>query len=378
MMKQKKKKPVYALLLLALPTAIITLTVIILMNWPILTHIEVDLTVSRAVFNAGGSEYAAIFNSIGFQSLTIEKFDRIVLYPEQVEVANPQKYIPIQDRYPKDAWQSLTITPPLEIIGEDETLQPVVTLESVKHGLNSTGIMDRILVRPGSVVTLEVSGTRAIVLTVKVAGQASSIASYFRQRFQLLTSYCRVTGIPDIPFSKDLLTYRIKLPDHSPQLEITGQQQALVLILTISPEETVRLFSKEGILINDLDFTRQNEKGVPVTTLLKDGEIIYPDYPKIEKVRFKATDFIGLDRLKKFRIEEMAIDPQSKGIHLRLHGLAGHIRTGSREFPKDHRLTCFDSLRLNPRLMVLLSIIIWVFPTTVGGYKLYRELKFNK
>jgi len=122
-----------------------------------------------------------------------------------------------------------------------------------------------------------------------------------------------------------------------------------------------------------LDFTRQDESGNPVTALVEDGVITYPDYPGSERLVVKASDFIRLDRLEKFRIEEIALDPEQKGIRLRLHGIAGHIRTGSAGFAEDHRLTGLDTLWKNPGLMVLLCIMVWLLPTVAGGYKLYKE-----
>jgi hypothetical protein len=147
-----------------------------------------------------------------------------------------------------------------------------------------------------------------------------------------------------------------------------------VLISTISPEKTSDPF-KGSILVSALDFTRQNQKGAPETTLIKDGEITYPNYPKIDKVSIKATDFLGLDWLEKFRIEQMGLDPKRNGIRIRMNGMAGYIKTGSPEFQKDRRLTLFDTLWQNPKLTVLFSIVIWFLPTTMLAYNFYMQYK---
>jgi hypothetical protein len=370
-----RKKPVRALLLLTLPTVVVALVVLILMHWPIPTLVQADLTVDRMVFTVGGDDSRPILNSVNFQSLTVEKFALLELSPEKFEAANPAQYMPTEDRYPESAWKSLTVIPPVVITGEDETLQPAVTLENAKPGSNVVGTLDRVWAGPGSEVTLEIRGIKTANLTIKVDRRESFAALSFREPFRLVTNYCLVSGITGLLFKSDLLTYRANLPPHSPEIEITGQPRSLVFILTISPGETTDLFSKGGIPITALDFTRQDATGNPTTTLVKDGEITYPDYPKIEKVSFQASDFVGLDRLDKFRIEQMALDPEQKGVRFRLNGIAGYVRTGSREFPKDHRLTLFDTLWQNSRLMVLFSIIVWVFPTTIGGYKLYKEVK---
>ncbi len=238
------------------------------------------------------------------------------------------------------------------------------------------GSLDRLRVRPGSKVTLEVRGTRTISLTIKVERKESFVGLSFRKPFQLITEYSRVRGIEGTHYQADSLTYRARLQKPNPVVEITGQPDSLVLILTLPIEKTIDTFSEGSVPITIVGYTRQDdETGVRLTTLVKDGEITYPDYPKFEKVSFKPPDFIGLDGLNKFSIDEIALDIKHKGIRFRLEGFAAHIRTGSPQFPKDHRLTSFDTLWGNPRLMVLWSIIVWLLPTTVGVYKLYKEGK---
>ena len=43
--------------------------------------------------------------------------------------------------------------------------------------------------------------------------------------------------------------------------------------------------------------------------------------------------------------------------------------------PRDHLLTAFDVLWHSPKLMILFSIVAWIFPTTLGAYRLYQDLK---
>ncbi len=284
-------------------------------------------------------------------------------------------YILTEDRFPESAWAPLAVTPPVVITGEDETLQPAVTLESTSPGQNLAGSLDQIWGRPGAEVTVEVRGAQTVNLAIKVDRKESFAEFSFSEPFQLITEYVRVSGITGSLYQADSLTYRVQLPKHSPIVEGTGQPDSLVLILTIAADKSTDLFSKGGIPVTTVDFTRQNPKGEPETTLVKAGEITYPDYPKIDKVLFKAPDFIGLDRLEKFSIDEIAVDPEHKGIQFRLNGIAGHVMTGSRAFPKDHRLTLFDTFLQNTVLMVLISIVVWVLPTTVGGYNLYKEVK---
>jgi hypothetical protein len=209
----------------------------------------------------------------------------------------------------------------------------------------------------------------------KIERQKSRGIVSFHEPFQLTANYSQVSGIGGLPYQANTLTYRAQLPNHRPHVEITGQPDFLVLILTMPPQHTIDPFFRDGIPVTAVDFTRQNARGEPETTLVKDGKISYPGYPKVEEVSFKATDFIGLGRLEKFHIEAMALDPEYRGIRLRLHGIAGHIRTGSRRFSNDHRLTRRNTLWQDRRLEVLLSITVSVFSATLGGYRLYKEIR---
>ncbi len=134
-----KKQWAYALLLLTLPTLVVVVAMFVLMNWRLPTRIRAELTADRAVFTLGGTDSTPILNSVGFQSITIEKFAGIEFRPEKLAVADPTQYIHTASAYPESAWTSVTVTAPVGITGEDDTLQPAVTLESARTGLNTAG-----------------------------------------------------------------------------------------------------------------------------------------------------------------------------------------------------------------------------------------------
>jgi hypothetical protein len=369
------KETVRLLILLVLPTLVVVVAVLVLMNWHIPTRVQVVATVNRVVFTVGGSDSKAVLNSVGFRSITAERFVNVKLSPERLEVADPGQYIQAEDRYPESSWSPVEITSPVVITGEDETLQPAITLESAKPGQNIAGVLDRVWVSPGSQVTLEVRRTHAADFTIKVDGQKSSATLSLHKPFQLIADYAIFSGIKTSLHEADSLTYKGQLPNHSPHVEITGHPLSFVLVLTISLESVTNLFYKGGILVTSLDFTSQSPKGEPVTALVRDGEMTYPDYPKIGKVSFKASDFIDLASLDRFQIEQIAPAPQHNGFRMHLAGVAGQVTTGTQGYSKDHRLTIFDSFWQHQRLIILFSIVVWVFGTTIAAYKLIKELK---
>src|SRR5262245_32320660 len=140
----KHRQLAYALLRFTLPTVVVVVAVLLLLHWRMPTRVRVDLTVDRAVFTVEGADATPVLNAVGFRSLTVEKFARIVFHPTHFEVADPAQYILAEDRYPESAWTSLPVASPVEITGEDATLLPAVTLESTRVGLEAVGRLDRI------------------------------------------------------------------------------------------------------------------------------------------------------------------------------------------------------------------------------------------
>jgi hypothetical protein len=83
-----------------------------------------------------------------------------------------------------------------------------------------------------------------------------------------------------------------------------------------------------------------------------------------------------LEQLDRFTIEQVTLTPSGHGMSLVGNGMAKQIRTKTGQLlPIEHHLTAFDALWRNPRLAVFFAIVVWVFPTTLGAYRLWREFK---
>lgn len=371
--RNSEQEPIYAVLLLTLPTVVAIVIALILMNWRISPRIQVDLTVDRAEFTIGGSKSTPILNSLGFESITIEEFSDIRLSPETLAIADPAQYLKDEDRFAESAWRLLTVARHVSIIGEKKALQPAVTLEGGRP--NTKGKLGPVWVKPGAEVILEVNGDRITDLTIKAIQRDSFTTAHFSETFRIITHYCQFNGVPGLREQTDSLTLKVQPSHHSPIIKIQGQPRSLIISLTLAAERNANLFWKGGIPVSALDFSRQTLKGDRETTLIKGGEISYPEYPNMKKVSFKASDFIGLDRLGQFQVEEMILSQEDKGLRLRLSGIAGYIKTGSPEFAKDHRIALLDVLWHKSNLAVLFSIAVWAGATTVGVYRLYKEIR---
>ena len=378
-----KKQPIAALLLLTLPTVIAIAAVLLLMNLRAPTRFTVELTVHRAAVTVGGDESTAILGaSLPVQSVTVEKFDEMTFTPQQMQIADPSKYLFEEDRYPEDAWTPLAPNGPIVMTGADDALQPAVTLENADPADPAqTGRLDSIRVKPGADVVVELRNERVSDVTLTVDGQPSFATLAMPGAFLMINDYVRLDGITDRPHqTAGSLTYSAQLPIHSPFIEIAGSPDALRLLLTVALGEDENPFSTGGIPVTAVDFVRQGLQGNLETTLLPgvEAQISYPDYPDIEPVSFRSPDFLGLDALDMCRIDIISLDREQGGIFVRLNGVAGHIGTGSAEFPRDHRLTRFETFWHSSKIAVLFTIAVWVFSTTLGGRKLWKELAGGK
>lgn len=372
-----QRKLIVRFFLLLTPTVVVAVAAIVLMAWRIPTRVELQVAVNRALFTLGGSSATSIMHLPKFQSLTIEKFAQLRLSPEELEIADPTQFIPNDDRYPEFSWKSLAFIPPIVITGLNQRLQPSVTVEFARADHKAGGTLDRLWGNPGAEVTITVRDKRTAYLGVQMSAQQSSMNLLLHEPFQMIVEFGSISGIKGPQEQLDSRTFRVRLPDHIPEITIRGQPDALLLMTTMSLTKAVNIAPKGGIPISAIDFTRQgfkDSKGKRETTMVEDGVITYPDYPDIERIPVKASDFIALDGLKKFRIQQIVLDPESEGLKLRLGGIATHIATASPEFKNDYRLTRFDQLWKNKRLVILFGIVVWVFPTTVAAMRLYKDL----
>lgn len=353
-----ERKPFYKTVpfsLLLLPTLITIGIAVTLMYWHVSTRVDVSLTVNRAIFTIGGAERLPIVNSIPFESLTIEEFDRIEFNPKKVKIVDPEEY-------KRSNGQASSRRRRVVITGGN---QATATFRPKQPGTLSAIWLDS-----GSTVTLTVSRKNAIVL--ELGGQKFAEKLLIRGTFRLDTFNCQVTGI-DVPDSEEI-SYLVELPRSKHLVEFESEKK-LVLNLTIPEKKIENLFPEGSIPVEgSMRFFRKEGKRT-LTSLVHEGKITYPKYPKIDAVSLQATDFLKIEKLEKFTIEEISMKPEHRGVEMRLYGKAGYIGVGPREFPRDCSLTMFDILWYDKKLVFLFLIFGGTFTVLERLWGLYKEVK---
>jgi len=371
----------HPLWLLSLPTVVTAVIVVILMQWPISTRVQIELTTERAEFQIEAVE--PMLGPIDARSLAIDKFKTISFEPESMEVADPSQYQMETDDFPPSAWSSLRLAgPKITLTPQNATRNPRITVEGLNRGGLPTIRLDPVSVTPGAHVTLETRGGKTIGLTIKIAGQ-DSITLSVREPVRLMAQHTEVEGLAERPFDgHDELTYRVRLPERAAWMEVTAQPDGPILSPTFASDRSDTPIFK-GIPVATLDFTRQARAGERVdapagervSALTGKGTVTFPDYQHLGSVSLSTEDAVGIDGLDGFRINQIDLPAKSNGMHLIGTGIAKQIRTKSGKKPIPYRLTAFDALAHNGFLMTLSTMVIWVFPTTLGAYRLWKEFK---
>src|SRR5215831_4334153 len=148
---------------LALPTLVVAVITVGFMLWRVPTHILIDITVDRVEFTVGqrGSSFIQILKAVPFQSLTFGRFASTTVEPMSVAIADPSQYDLDQGRFKESAWRALTLTDRIvRFTSRDQVRLPSVTLERAGSGPTGVGILDTVRAKPGTTVTLELTGSQ--------------------------------------------------------------------------------------------------------------------------------------------------------------------------------------------------------------------------
>lgn len=355
------------------PSVIIGALAVVLMNLRSPTHVQLRLTTDHLVLHVAGQDETQMLDSVAFRSLTVRHFARFELSPEQGSIADVAAFSDSNDA-PESAWKALPLSPPVALVARSSSLQPSITVEAADHNASAAGVLDRLWVKPATHVVLDVAGSAVTILSIVFAGRSTPAVLSLKDPFELFSTYAQVTGVANLPANSDVLALRFHLPASSPQAQVMPLDGALELIVTLAKAKQPVLFSSEGIPVDAIDLTRQGAIGSVESTLVSNGEITYPDNPKLEKVFLNAHEFLVLGNLQRFRVKEVTLSPSAHALQLIADGIAGNLRAGTPGFGRDYRVSYFDRIWGDPNLVILFGIICWVFPTTVSGYKLYRKL----
>jgi hypothetical protein len=319
---------------------------------PIPTQIQADFMVDHVSFRVGAA--TELKQPIKFHSAKFGEFEHFQFTPSAI------KNVPILNT--------------VDITGKDERFQPNVLLKTITPDATHFGVLHKLIIEKGAKVTLGVQAGEGAHQELSIAIEndpKSPIAplAILRHRgaFKITTRHCQIDGMI-LPASFDVGD----LSRRNPMLKITGQADTLRMTFSVPANQDFDILPS-GLSITDLDLFRDEMiKGERVvTTAVKQGNIRYPAYSKVEPVRFGASNFVFFGKADTFKIDKVSYDPNSKGLKIRLNGFAKvSIQSYLKDFPenvREYRLTRADTIAKASKFsQVMFGILLWIIPIIIG------------
>lgn len=343
---------------------LVVITIAPLVYWltvPIPTTIQADLMVDRVSFRLGAT--TDFRQAIKFHSVTFREFEQVQFTPlNQGETLNT-----------------------VHITGKNERLLPTVSLTTLMPDTTHFGVLHKLTIAKGAEIALSIKpgegAYQALGIAIENAPNSPTTPLAILQHrgaFQMTTRHCQVDGIEHpTTFEVDDLSRR------NPAIAITGQTDTLRIMLSVPANQDFDIVPS-GLSITDLDlFWDEMVKGQRVvTTAVKQGEISYPAYSNVEPVSFGASNLMFFGKADTFKIEKITYDANSKGLKIRLNGLAKNsITTYLPDFPdndREYRLTRADTIAKASKFsQVMFDILLWIIPIIIGvvGIVIINEVR---
>jgi hypothetical protein len=331
---------------------LVVVTIAPLVYWltvPIPTQIQADIMVDHVSFRLGAT--TEFRQAIKFHSVTFREFEQVQFTPlNKAEALNT-----------------------VHITGKDERLLPTISLKTLMPDTTHFGVLHKLTIAKGAKIALSIKpGEGAYqALGIAIENDPNSLTTPLailrhRGAFQITTRHCQIDGI------ERPATFEVgELSRRNPAIAITGQTDTLRIMLSVPANQDFDIVPS-GLSITDLDlFWDDMVKGQRVvTTAVKQGEISYPAYSNVEPVSFGASK-VSFDKADTFKIEKITYDTNSKGLKIRLNGLAKNsIRTYLPDFPdndQEYRLTRADTIAKASKFrQVMFDILLWIIPIIIG------------
>jgi hypothetical protein len=145
--------------------------------------------------------------------------------------------------------------------------------------------------------------------------------------------------------------------------------------LELPPGRKEPILGRAGFAVDRVEFLDQDAAGRPVSTLSGPGRVEFLRAPSIKPVELGANEFLNLDRLASFYVQEVALAGQEKSLQVRMEGVAGKLESGPAGSVEDRRPSRFDLLWKNSTLVTLFTVLAWLVPTLIAVRKYYKELQ---
>lgn len=182
--------------------------------------------------------------------------------------------------------------------------------------------------------------------------------------------------------------YRVEVQPANGRLQIEGKHEArtmqkrpgegrrLIMTLSLNTETSIPMFGKEVVALETIRFLEgQDRLGNVQAPVIFEGQIVLSQHAEQRQISIRQNDILVLENLKEdFHLQSLQRDPQRGALQVKAAGTVEGIRLGSAIDKQDLRLTAFERLQGDQKLMMLGGLIVVVFTTTLGAWRLWKEL----
>jgi len=311
--------------------------------FPVSTHVSLEVAVNRAEWTLGLFPSPQIFEPIMVESISFQNFSHVEFKPSSLHVADPDQYDRATGQFSPSAWEPVTVFGDVRLTPKNQ--ETFLRIQSLNPAEENLGRLSSIHVREQSNVTIEIAKTDPRKITVNIVGPESSVEFTPTKPFEMIANEIKLAGLKEFPFfHKSSLTFRPELPGHRTHIEIQGTKHQLVITLTVSPSQHSTVLSKQAIPIKAIEFSRQDDSGQTVTTLIGPGKLEFPEISEFSAKTIQANDFVYIEPYKILKIHQITLLHNQPGFKFSLDGTAKSIQTGPNESLIDHRASLSDWL----------------------------------
>lgn len=374
------------LIALATPTLVILLLMSFSILWYVPTHVHLDLATSRLAFTPGGEKPGEILNlSVTFASLTLEECGTVTFPAESLEIADPALLEPAKradevPRFPPEAWRRLPSPSSVKFSCRDPGAK--LTFQAPGRSGEGVGILDRLHVSPGREVIVEVPPDPEPTVNLKIVEPRKLDLVAVGPEVEVVADLTQPEGIT-VPFPGSPQTYRARLPESRRTVEISSGAEGLTLILTPPRQSSAEVFSEElNFPLASVEILTEDLDGNLISPLRDQATLSYPKFPNVPAAILKRGELIGLEGLSQARLLSLSVDKvkdekgnERSALRASFDGIVKRAKGKAGEFPRDHRLTLFDTFRHSSRWGWIIAALAWAVPTTWAGFEAWKKLQ---
>jgi TIR domain len=357
------------LMYLSAPTVLAVIVAAVGMRVYRPTPFNIELTVKSLSFVSAEQQDARLLEGTVFSGLALHGIESGTLDAKRVVLsAEPQSHSRL-DR----GLQSSGIPVPLRVTGLEKG-GATVMLDAAGQGTQSIGELGRLFVPPGARVDLAVTPEKPPGLSVRIWDQPSRVLFSLRGEWLLDLVQAKVESA----MSKDseaAVTLKLSAAEDGSLSEFTSTETGQKVILTVPPRSTPPALVSAPLRVSALKLTEQGSVGEVLSTVSGEGRISYAEVEGQKAIAVKPGDYIVPDGLRNFYIRSIGFQSESGAVRLLAGGVAGSLKSGPAGAIRERAITWFDSVWHQARSVQLFALVVWLFPTTLAGYKLLKELR---